>query len=216
MDKRLSNKEPAEKRPQDIRRSRSDSRANDVDSHVAEPPDLWVSRGSSKWGDDIPHVATDPKTGIDGWVIRDTKVANVAQQAMPGWDGPARPPPLEQADPSTWQPKPRLKWMDENGIYSQVIYPNILGLIPAVFLELDPNCGSSVCGRTTIFRPSFARKTRIHPPNCLLTMVGHRGKQSRIASLCRFAAQGRAIRVGISSALDSLHCGPPIGSLFSG
>jgi predicted TIM-barrel fold metal-dependent hydrolase len=112
---------------------------HDVDAHVTEPPDLWTSRVSAKWGDRIPHVVTDDATGAEFWHIGDDRIAGVAATAYAGWrlPPPTPPPTLAEAAPGAWQPDARLQWMDEQGVFSQVLYPNILGFVSPHFLRLD-------------------------------------------------------------------------------
>jgi predicted TIM-barrel fold metal-dependent hydrolase len=101
----------------------------DNDTHVNEPPDVWTARMSSKkWGDLVPHVVTDEASGLDMWMMG-------GQPSWPAGGGrnlngrrSSEMPdiPRGQADnPAGWDPNLRLKWMDEHGIYAQVMYSNI-------------------------------------------------------------------------------------------
>ena len=113
----------------------------DADSHVMEPPDLWTSRMSSeKWGDLVPHVARHPKSGIDTWYIGERRASAVAKFAHGGWNEfpPAFPPTVPEVDPAAYDPHARLQRMDEYGISSQLLYPNLLGFSSIVFLDLEP------------------------------------------------------------------------------
>jgi predicted TIM-barrel fold metal-dependent hydrolase len=101
----------------------------DADSHLCEPPTLWTERMSSKkWGDNIPHVARDEALGVDRWVIGGKKLTAVAGWAVAGWPEhpPSYPPTIEQADQGAFYAPQRLERLDEYGIYSQVLYPNLL------------------------------------------------------------------------------------------
>ena len=51
-----------------------------------------------------------------------------ATTAWPGWHEfpPSCPPTLEEADPAAYDAKARLAHMDANGIYAQVLYPNVI------------------------------------------------------------------------------------------
>jgi predicted TIM-barrel fold metal-dependent hydrolase len=112
----------------------------DVDSHIIEPKDLWTSRVSSRWGDLVPHVRWHERRQEDWWYIGDTKLYGVGAFAQAQWPEfpPSHPPRLEEALPAAIDPKERLKYMDEIGVYYQVMYPNILGFHSHVFLrEMD-------------------------------------------------------------------------------
>jgi predicted TIM-barrel fold metal-dependent hydrolase len=113
----------------------------DVDAHVTEPPDLWTSRLPKKWGDAIPHVRADSETGTEYWFIENTRCWLVGgTAAAAGWKdfSPPGPPRFQDVHPAAYDPASRLGWMDEHGIYAQVLYPNILGFQPLRFMELDP------------------------------------------------------------------------------
>ena len=101
----------------------------DTDTHVVEPPDLWISRVSTqRWGDLVPHVDAD-ENGDPAWYVASKKVMPVAAAAMAGWKEypPSHPPTLAEADRASWDPVARLKRMDEDGIWAQVLYPNVAG-----------------------------------------------------------------------------------------
>ena len=101
----------------------------DADSHLSEVPDLWTSRMSeAKWGDAIPHVAFDERIGRDRCYVAGKKLTTVASWAPAGWHSPppGHPPTIAEGDPAAFYVEPRLAKMDNYGIYSQVIYPNLL------------------------------------------------------------------------------------------
>jgi predicted TIM-barrel fold metal-dependent hydrolase len=99
----------------------------DVDTHVLEPADLWTSRMSAKWGDLIPHVKWDPELGEESWFVGNKSIYPVGIPAMANYEeyAPGRPKTMEQFDPSSVDPKLRLKKMDEYGIHAQILYPNV-------------------------------------------------------------------------------------------
>jgi uncharacterized protein len=112
----------------------------DVDSHVTEPPDLWTARLShQKWGDLIPHVSVNEATGEQCWYVGDVRLMGVASSALAGYHDfwPSRPYRIEDADPGSWDPRERLVRLDEYGIDSQVIYPNVLAFHTGTLLELQ-------------------------------------------------------------------------------
>ena len=113
----------------------------DVDSHIIEPPDLWTSRVSSKWGDLVPHVRFHERLQEDRWYIGDRKLFGVGAFAQAGWPEfpPSHPRRIDEAIPAAIDPKERLAYLDEVGVYYQLMYPNILGFHSHVFLNELPS-----------------------------------------------------------------------------
>jgi predicted TIM-barrel fold metal-dependent hydrolase len=94
---------------------------------------------SSKWGDQVPHIVRID--GRDTWFCGDTRIGTaVGGQAQAGWKAPYPDTPLfyEDAHPAAWQADERLAWMDENGIHSQVLYPNMISFHTASLMNMDP------------------------------------------------------------------------------
>ena len=99
----------------------------DVDSHVTEPPNLWADRMSAKWADIMPRVVMSPG-GREVWLIGDKMIQGAYASAVAGWKNywPDSPNTAEEADPAAWDPTARAKKLDEFGIASQILYPNIM------------------------------------------------------------------------------------------
>ena len=121
----------------------------DVDAHIIEPPDLWTSRVSSKWGDLVPHVRFHERRQEEIWYIGDTRLFGVGAFAQAAWPEypPSHPLRWEEALPAAVDPKARLAYMDDIGVYYQLMYPNILGFHSHVFLKELPNELSTECVR---------------------------------------------------------------------
>jgi predicted TIM-barrel fold metal-dependent hydrolase len=114
-------------------------RVIDVDTHVTEPRDVWTSRVSSRWGDRVPHVVDDPEGGPkEVWVAGDEVLMAAGISAMAGFDGelPDHPDRIADAIPAAYDAKERLRYMDQEGIWGQVLYPNIGGFGSGGFLRL--------------------------------------------------------------------------------
>lgn len=112
----------------------------DTDSHITEPADLWTSRVSKRFVDDAPRVVPDPDTGLPRWQVGKHMLVFATKANHAGWKDfhPGFPPTYEDADPGGWDPNVRLGYMDRMGIYSQVLYPNILAFQSFAFLDCDP------------------------------------------------------------------------------
>lgn len=109
----------------------------DIDTHIIEPPDLWTARMSKKWGDLVPHVRVDAKSNAERWHMGGLKLPTVGAMAHAGWKDfpPGHPPTLAQADQASFKADMRLKRMDEYGIQSAVLYPNLLGFYCETFMK---------------------------------------------------------------------------------
>ena len=111
-------------------------RAIDTDSHITEPPDVWTARVSDKWGDAVPHVRN--VKGRDVWFIRDEPCGAPGYTSMAGFDGsfPDAREGFHDIPESTWKAEARLAHLDAEGIYGQVLYPNVGGFGSGGFLRL--------------------------------------------------------------------------------
>lgn len=104
----------------------------DVDTHYTEPADLWTSRAPARWKDQVPQVKV-----VDGkriWCIADGVLmdcappfsqirkdgSKIAGLEFMGYE-------LEDAHDAVHDVKARLKVMDAEGIWGQIVYPNLLG-----------------------------------------------------------------------------------------
>ena len=114
-------------------------KAIDVDTHITEPSDVWTSRVSKKWGDRVPHVQRHE--GRDIWLIGDEMVGGPGFTTMAGFDGsyPDCPHGYDDIPKASYDAKARLDFMDEEGIFAAVLYPNVGGFGSGGFLKLkDP------------------------------------------------------------------------------
>jgi predicted TIM-barrel fold metal-dependent hydrolase len=112
-------------------------RVIDVDTHVTEPRDVWTARVSRKWGDLVPHIVRDA-TGKDVWMVGDQVLIAAGISAIAGFDGelPDHPATLEDCCPGSHDARERLRYMDQEGIWAQVLYPNVGGFGSGGFLRL--------------------------------------------------------------------------------
>ena len=114
-------------------------KAIDVDTHITEPSDVWTSRVSKKWGDRVPHV--ERREGRDIWLIGDEMVGGPGFTTMAGFDGsyPDCPMGYDDIPKASYDARARLDFMDKEGIFAAVLYPNVGGFGSGGFLKLkDP------------------------------------------------------------------------------
>ena len=110
----------------------------DADTHLTEPADLWTSRVPAKFADQVPRMVRN-KAGRDIWVFNDDQIGVVGMTATAGWptpfpDGPAT---MEECLPAAHDASARLAYMDELGVWAQVLYPNVAGFGSQRFLTSD-------------------------------------------------------------------------------
>jgi predicted TIM-barrel fold metal-dependent hydrolase len=113
----------------------------DVDTHVTEPADLWTSRVPARLRDQVPYIDTDRK-GRQAWYLQGQRIASVGFSAVAGWKEPLSgggPLTMEQVHPASYDAHERLRYMDSEGIWAMVLYPNVGGFGSQGFLKLgDP------------------------------------------------------------------------------
>jgi len=120
---------------------------HDTDTHISEPTDLWTSRLPSRWADMAPRPTIEP-SGAELWHFGDQHI--VFNQALRSqcFD--------ELTQAGALEPNARLKWMDANGVYSQVMYPNLLGFYPRAFMDLEPALSLACVQVYNDFQTEFA------------------------------------------------------------
>jgi predicted TIM-barrel fold metal-dependent hydrolase len=111
-------------------------RVIDVDTHITEPPDVWTSRVSSKWGNQIPHI--ERLGNKDVWIVAGRPSVPPGMVTMAGFDGtiPDFRDTFDELPKSSHDAAARLEHMDREGIWAQVLYPNVGGFGSGAFLSL--------------------------------------------------------------------------------
>ncbi|MBJ19363.1 MAG: amidohydrolase [bacterium] len=116
-------------------------RAIDTDTHVTEPPDTWTSRLPKKWADDAPRL--ECVEGRDVWIMGGQNAGmGPGMVTAAGFDGtfPESRMTFDQCPIESYDSKARLDFMDKDGVYAQIIYPNAGGFGSGAFLSLkDPD-----------------------------------------------------------------------------
>ena len=107
----------------------------DIDTHLTEPPSVWTERMSSKWGNLTPHIKRI--RDFDVWFIGDKGVLRPGGVSMAGFDGtmPDHPLTYEDIPKPTYDSSARIEYMNDLGIYAQVIYPNLISMLTQFLLE---------------------------------------------------------------------------------
>ena len=111
----------------------------DTDSHLCEPADLWTARVPRKWRDQVPRIERVGEKDL--WMLGGDLIGMPGIFAMAGFDGtvPDCPDTFADIPPAAHDAKARLAHLDEEGIYAQVLYPNVGGFGSGRFLDMkDP------------------------------------------------------------------------------
>ncbi|HET9629282.1 MAG TPA: amidohydrolase family protein [Novosphingobium sp.] len=111
----------------------------DTDTHVTEPPDLWTARMPRKYGDVVPHVKLHPKRELEYWYIGEKPVFSAWGSANYGYPGGplSIPPRRNESHPGAWDVHERLKYMNETGVWAQVLYPNLGAVVMGMYKHID-------------------------------------------------------------------------------
>jgi predicted TIM-barrel fold metal-dependent hydrolase len=109
----------------------------DVDTHLTEPPDVWTARMPAALHDQIPHI--ERVDGRDVWMAAGERLGAPGYYSMAGWDGimpESVPPTYDEIADAMYDAGARLRFLDEQGIAAQVLYPNVGGFGNGYFLRL--------------------------------------------------------------------------------
>jgi predicted TIM-barrel fold metal-dependent hydrolase len=112
-------------------------RVIDVDTHLTEPPDVWTARVPTALQDRVPHV--ERRDGRDTWIVDGNYIGAPGFYSMAGFDGvlPAKvPATYDEIAPAMYDSAERLRFLDEQGIDAQVLYPNVGGFGNGYFLNI--------------------------------------------------------------------------------
>ena len=127
----MTRAEPASQSPSDAAVAHG-IKVIDVDTHLSEPLDLWTSRATPKYRDRVPQMRV-----LDGkwvWTIDGNRSMGVGSASSVIYRDGRKAAGIEfsewqvdQVHPGCSQTKERLEFMDDNDIWAQIIYPNVLG-----------------------------------------------------------------------------------------
>jgi uncharacterized protein len=161
----------------------------DVDSHLTEPADLWTSRVPSRYVDRVPQMTS--ADGRDIWVLDGRQISVVGMTAPAGWPKPfpAGPATLAECPPAAYDAAARLAYLDEVGVWAQVLYPNVAGFGSQKFLSLDDDELKLLCVRAY---NDFLRDWASADPRRLITIMAMPfwDVASSVTEIARGAAAG--------------------------
>jgi len=120
----------------------------DADSHVTEPADVWTARVPRKYVDEVPHVVRRDD-GVDVWMLSGEYVGTATGNAVAGWPGfpTTHPPTFDDCHRAAFDADARIAYLDEAGIWAQVLYPNVAGFGSQRFLKLPSEDLKLTCVR---------------------------------------------------------------------
>lgn len=108
-----------------------------VDDHIIEPPNVWVDRLPKKYHDTCPRVITE-SDGSEYWVYEDTKSVTGGLGASAGRrpeDITAVGFPYSEMRPGCYDPKERIKDMNEGGVLTSLNFPSVPRFCGQLFWE---------------------------------------------------------------------------------
>lgn len=117
----------------------------DADTHLTEPHDLWIRRAPAKFRDRVPQVKVHE--GVRSWIIDGDKSIGTGahpNSAILKEGGKVRDLDkflklqFEDVHTGSSSIPERLAVMDANGIWAQIVYPNILGFGGQASAKVDP------------------------------------------------------------------------------
>lgn len=112
-------------------------RVIDVDTHLTEPPDTWTRSFPASLHDKVPHI--ERVDGVDQWMVSGERIGAPGYYSMAGHDGVmplSTPRTYDDIDPSMYDAKARLAFLDAEGVDAQILYPNVGGFGNGYFLRL--------------------------------------------------------------------------------
>jgi predicted TIM-barrel fold metal-dependent hydrolase len=111
----------------------------DVDTHLSEPADLWTSRAPARYADRVPRV--ERIDGANTWVFDGSIIGPAGGSAVIDRDGNKKlglsfaGMSYDEVHRGAWDADARVAFMDETGVWAQIIYPNTFGFGGQKFIE---------------------------------------------------------------------------------
>jgi predicted TIM-barrel fold metal-dependent hydrolase len=115
----------------------------DVDTHLSEPEDLWTSRAPAAWKDRVPRMGMldgEKRWIIDGKYSLGAKGASavVKRDGSKARDFRFAQWYVDDVHAGCSNTKARVEYMDQEGIWAQIVYPNVMGFGGQRGMQVDP------------------------------------------------------------------------------
>jgi uncharacterized protein len=116
-------------------------RVVDADTHISEWYDLWTSRATPKFKDRVPQVQQldgNPAWVIDGRLLNKEGASSAVRKDGSKAHGMEfRKLQLHEVHAGAYDVRERVKFMDQEGIWGQIAYSNLLGFGGQKAMTLD-------------------------------------------------------------------------------
>ncbi len=108
----------------------------DVDCHITEPHDIWTARTPKSRHHEVPQLIRN-EDGKDVWMVEDIRLSSPSFVSVAGFDGilPEAPLNMDEIPAAMYDANERLKHMDDESIYAEVLYPNVGGFGNGFFMQ---------------------------------------------------------------------------------
>jgi predicted TIM-barrel fold metal-dependent hydrolase len=114
----------------------------DVDAHISEPHDLWTKRAPASLRDRLPRVVGQGRDRR--WVVdRDITFATTVPSSVIDQKGQKARSiewlqwQFEEVHRASWDMRARVEMLDAQGLYAQILYPNIAGFGSQNFMKVE-------------------------------------------------------------------------------
>lgn len=118
-----------------------------VDDHVIEHPNVWQDRLPAKYRDAGPRNLKD-EDGNDVWEFEGRRSYNIGLNAVAGKrreDYGVEPTRFDDMLPGCYDPKERVKDMDQEGVQAQLCFPSFPGFAGSTFFNATDKDLATAC-----------------------------------------------------------------------
>lgn len=120
----------------------SDIKVVDADTHVSEWSDLWTARATPKFKDRVPQIKEldgERAWMMDGAILnREGGFCAILKDGAKTVGDDFRRLRLSEVHPGSYDVQERVKYMDQEGVWAQIAYSNLLGFGGQKSMLVDP------------------------------------------------------------------------------